>query len=86
MKNLKNNFKNMTHMRTNMRPHMRINMKKYIRKLQKNGTHSYTINIPKELVSEFGWRERQKLEIIFGGRKHDLLIHDWKKKKKKSSK
>jgi hypothetical protein len=44
-----------------------------------SGTHSYSLNIPKELVEEFGWRDRQKLEIIFGGRKHDLTIRDWKK-------
>ncbi|MEX2008152.1 MAG: hypothetical protein WD850_01520 [Candidatus Spechtbacterales bacterium] len=51
---------------------------KYTRKLQKMSTHSYVLNIPKELVEEFGWRERQKLEIVFGGRKHDLTIRDWK--------
>ncbi len=39
-------------------------MKKFVRKLQKDGTHSYTINIPKELVEEFKWKEWQKLEIF----------------------
>jgi len=55
---------------------------KFVRKLQKVSSHSYSINIPKRLIEKFGWRERQKLEIIFGGRKHDILIRDWKKKKK----
>lgn len=52
---------------------------KFIRKLQRNGSHSYALNIPKEIIEEFGWREHQKLEISYGGRKHDLLIKDWKK-------
>lgn len=67
-------------------------MKKYIRKLQRDSSHSYSLNIPKELVKDFKWKEKQKLEIIFGGRKHDLLIRDWparrsggKKTKKKQN-
>jgi len=56
--------------------------KKFIRKLRKVSTHSYAVVIPKQLIKEFGWRERQKLEIIFGGRKHDILIKDWEKGKK----
>jgi len=53
--------------------------KKFIRKLRKVSTHSYAVVIPKQLIKRFGWKERQKLEIIFGGRKHDILIRDWKK-------
>lgn len=55
---------------------------KFVRKLQRMSNYSYTINLPKGLIDKFGWRERQKLEIIFGGRKHEILIRDWKKKKK----
>jgi len=51
---------------------------KFTRKLQRTSTHSYSINIPKEMIEEFGWREKQKLEIVFGGRKHELIIRDWK--------
>ncbi len=53
--------------------------RRFIRKLQKNGTHSYTINIPKSLVKAFGWKERQKLELSFGGRKKELKLKDWQK-------
>ncbi|MAG59931.1 hypothetical protein CMO96_04040 [Candidatus Woesebacteria bacterium] len=60
--------------------------KRFTRKLQRTSTHSYILNIPKELVDQFGWRERQKIEIIFGGRKHDLLIRDWVPRKKVSKK
>lgn len=54
-------------------------MKKFIMKLRKVSTHSYAVTLPKEIVKAFKWKERQKLEISFGGRKHDLLIKDWKK-------
>ncbi|MEK7072680.1 MAG: hypothetical protein AAB969_03860 [Patescibacteria group bacterium] len=57
-------------------------MEKFTRKLQKMGTHSYVINIPKEIIQKFGWQERQKLEISFGGKKPQLNIKDWGKKKK----
>ncbi len=61
-------------------------MKKFVRKLQRMGTHSYSITIPKDLVKKFGWRERQKLEIIFGGRKHTFTVKDWKPNKPKKKK
>lgn len=57
-------------------------MAKFIRKLQKMSSHSYVINIPKEIIQKFGWKERQKLEISFGGQKSQLNIKDWEKKKK----
>ena len=52
---------------------------KFVRKLQRMSNYSYSINLPKRLIDKFGWRERQKLEITFGGRKHDIVIKDWKK-------
>lgn len=56
---------------------------KFIRKIQKTSTHSYVINIPKDLVSRFSWREKQKLEIVFSGRRGQILVRNWKKKRKK---
>jgi len=38
------------------------------------------ISDAKQLVKEFKWKERQKLELIFGGRKHEIRIKDWEKK------
>jgi bifunctional DNA-binding transcriptional regulator/antitoxin component of YhaV-PrlF toxin-antitoxin module len=55
---------------------------KFVRKIRRVSTHSYAIVLPKELIKKFGWKERQKIEIIFGGRKHDILIRDWKPGKK----
>lgn len=54
-------------------------MKKFVMKLRKVSTHSYALTLPKELVKEFKWKERQKIEIVFGGRKPELIIRDWKK-------
>jgi bifunctional DNA-binding transcriptional regulator/antitoxin component of YhaV-PrlF toxin-antitoxin module len=43
-------------------------MKKLIRKLNKVSSHSYTVNIPKEIIRKYGWRERQRLRIVDKGR------------------
>ena len=56
---------------------------KYTRKLIKAGTNSYVLTVPKELIDKFGWREHQKLEVVFGGRKHEFTVRDWKPKRKK---
>ena len=54
-----------------------IHMKKeLIRKIVKNGRGSYYINIPKEIMSELKWRERQKLVVRKVGER--LSIEDWK--------
>ncbi len=58
----------------------------FIRKVQKTSTHSYVINIPKELINQFKWREKQKLEVIFQGKKNELLIKDYKKPKRRKRK
>ncbi len=58
----------------------------FIRKIQKTSTHSYVINIPKELINQFGWREKQKLEIVFQGKKGEMTIKSYKKTKKKKRK
>ena len=55
-------------------------MEKFIMKLRRVSTHSYAVTIPKELIKKFGWRERQKLELSFGGRKAEIIVRDWKKK------
>ena len=45
-------------------------------------SHSYVINIPKEIIKKFGWKERQKLEISLDDKKLQLNIKDWEKNKK----
>jgi len=49
---------------------------KEVRKLVRAGG-SLTISIPKELVTELGWRERQK--VVVKRRGDGLVIKDWKK-------
>lgn len=58
-------------------------MEIFIRKIRKVSTHSYALTLPKELVKKFNWRERQKLEILFGGKKHELKVRDWKPSRSK---
>jgi bifunctional DNA-binding transcriptional regulator/antitoxin component of YhaV-PrlF toxin-antitoxin module len=53
--------------------------KKYIMKLRRVSRYSYSITLPKDLIKEFRWKERQKLEVSFGGRKRELVIRDWKR-------
>jgi hypothetical protein len=53
-------------------------MEKYIRKIVKNGRESYYTNIPKDIMRELRWREKQKVVVtrVRGG----LLIRDWKRR------
>jgi hypothetical protein len=53
-------------------------MEKYIRKLTKKSRYSYFISLPKELVKQLGWKERQKLVLKPFG-KGKIIIADWKK-------
>lgn len=46
-----------------------------IRKLTKTGKYTYYVTIPKELIEEMGWRERQKLVVKKVGKK--VIIEDW---------
>jgi antitoxin component of MazEF toxin-antitoxin module len=52
---------------------------KNIRKLTRIGQEgrSLGLTIPKELVIELGWRERQKVIVKKSGKK--LIIEDWEK-------
>jgi len=59
-------------------------MERFVRKIRRVSTHSYAITLPKELVKKFGWQKRQKVEIVFDGRKSELTIRDWKPNKSKS--
>jgi len=54
-------------------------MNGYIRKIVKNGRESYYVNIPKEIMKEFRWKERQKIVVSKKGK--TISIKDWKKKK-----
>jgi len=55
--------------------------KKFVRKINKRSVYSYSINLPKEIIAMFRWRDNQKVEIkIFG--KNKILIKDWEPKKK----
>ncbi|EKD49696.1 MAG: hypothetical protein ACD_63C00070G0014 [uncultured bacterium] len=65
------------------RVHLRIHenfMEKFTRKIRKVSSHSLSVVLPRKVVRNFGWRKGQKLELVFGGRKHELIVRDWKRK------
>lgn len=52
---------------------------KNIRKLTRIGKRSYGITLPIDVVREFGWRERQKLQLKISKRAKEIRIRDWEK-------
>lgn len=50
---------------------------KNIRKITKTGGGSYYVVIPKELMRELKWKERQK--VVVSKTAKGLVIKDWKK-------
>lgn len=51
-----------------------------IRSLSKlSGGRSYGISLPKAVIREFGWKERQKLQLSINKRSKSITIKDWEK-------
>lgn len=52
---------------------------KNVRKITRVGKTSLAVTLPKEMASDLGWREKQKVVVkrVKGG----LLIKDWRSKK-----
>ena len=50
---------------------------KNTRKITRVGKTSLAVTIPKEMITELGWKEKQKVTVkkVHGG----VLIKDWKK-------
>jgi len=50
-----------------------------VRKIQRTGQKgsTYTISIPKEIIRDLNWKERQKVVVRQQGSK--IIIEDWKK-------
>lgn len=55
----------------------RSNKKQIVHKLTKSGKYTLYVVVPKTLVSELRWRERQKVVIRRYG--EGILIKDWKR-------
>jgi len=51
--------------------------KKSVRKLTRLGKYSLTITLPKDIVREFGWKEKQKVVAEKHGQ--GILIKDWQR-------
>ena len=52
-------------------------MIKYIRKIIKNGAGTYYVSIPKEIMKELRYKERQKITVRQSNKK--IIIEDWEK-------
>ena len=48
-----------------------------VRKLTKTGDYTYYVTIPREYISELGWRKKQKVVVNRVGKK--IIIEDWVK-------
>jgi len=48
-----------------------------VRKITKTGNYTYYVTIPKTLIDELGWKERQKVVVERDGK--TIVIRDWKK-------
>lgn len=49
-----------------------------VRSLTKVGGKSYAVTLPINIIRQFGWRERQKLQITIDGENRRIIISDWK--------
>ena len=47
-----------------------------VRKITKTGNYTYYVTIPKSLIDELGWKERQKVVVERKGA--TLVVRDWK--------
>lgn len=54
---------------------MRSYSNKDVRKLTKTGSGSYYVIIPKEMIRDLDWAERQKLKVKRSGQK--IIIQDY---------
>lgn len=54
-------------------------MAKHSRKLTRTSKHSYCVVIPKEIITKYGWKEKQKLVLEDKGQ-GKIEIRDWRKK------
>ena len=50
---------------------------RHVRKITKVGGKSYAVTLPIEVIRQLGWRERQKVIVVFDGKQ--VIVRDWKK-------
>ncbi|MBU4360337.1 AbrB/MazE/SpoVT family DNA-binding domain-containing protein [Patescibacteria group bacterium] len=53
--------------------------KKYIHKIGKVAKHSYAVVLPKKVIKDLRWREKQKIEIVYDKARKRVIISDWEK-------
>lgn len=56
-----------------------------VRSLTKTGGgRTYTVSLPRDAIREFGWKERQKLELVVVEKRKMILIRDWQPQNRKA--
>ena len=50
---------------------------RHVRKITKVGGKSYAVTLPIHIIRQLGWRERQKVVVLFDGK--EVRVRDWKK-------
>lgn len=52
---------------------------KNVRKLTKvSGGASYSVTLPIEVVRRWGWKDRQKLQLVIDEKTQTIKVKDWK--------
>ena len=51
-----------------------------VRRVTRVGRYSYCVTIPKAIISELRWRERQRVVVSLQG--DAIVIRDWKRTKR----
>ena len=57
---------------------------KNVRKLTKTGRGSYYVILPKDMIRDLSWSERQKLQVKRSGKR--IIIEDWPSPRAKGGK
>jgi DNA primase len=47
------------------------------------GGKSYALTLPIEVVRDWGWQNRQKLQLTIDEKKKRIIVEDWSKSSKK---
>ena len=47
--------------------------------IRTSGGSSYAITLPIEIIRQFRWAKKQKLQLVIAPRRKTILLKDWKR-------
>lgn len=50
---------------------------KKFRKITKVGGYSYAVTLPMDVMRKFGWKEKQRVELIVDEKKKEIKVRDY---------